>query len=249
MPVREAPAAFRWLLFPALMVGAHAAALALLARGVDPNLSYLAPLVPAFLIVIVFEQVFPHQKRWAASHDDVGTDAAWALTVFATIEAVRPLCLFLAIPVGAFLAERFGMALWPAGWPLLGQLALALVVVEFFQYWVHRLEHEWDPLWRFHATHHSAPRLYWLNASRFHPVDMALNTAGQFLPLMVLGAPAAVFALWALFSSLHGILQHANIQMRLGPLNWLFSMAELHRWHHSKTVIESNTNYGQNLIV
>ena len=26
-------------------------------------------------------------------------------------------------------------------------------------------------------------------------------------------------------------------------------MAELHRWHHSRTVRESNANYGQNLIV
>jgi sterol desaturase/sphingolipid hydroxylase (fatty acid hydroxylase superfamily) len=37
--------------------------------------------------------------------------------------------------------------------------------------------------------------------------------------------------------------------MRLGPLNWFFSMAELHRWHHSTLLEESNTNFGQNLIV
>ena len=32
--------------------------------------------------------------------------------------------------------------------------------------------HEVPWLWRFHATHHSAPRLYWLNAGRFHPLDL-----------------------------------------------------------------------------
>ena len=37
--------------------------------------------------------------------------------------------------------------------------------------------------------------------------------------------------------------------IRIGPLNWIFSMAELHRWHHSKTVREANSNYGQNLII
>ena len=246
---RRAPAAFRWLFFPALFGGTIAASLALLEAGTDPVLAYLGPLLPAYLLVIVAERIHPHQRRWLESRGDLPTDAAWALTVFATIEAVRPLCRAVAIPVGAFLTARFGTALWPSGWPLLAQLALALVVVEFFQYWVHRLEHEWDWLWRFHATHHSAPRLYWLNAARFHPVDMALNTVGEFLPLMMLGAGAPVFALWSLFSGLHGILQHANVQMQLGPLNWLFSMAELHRWHHSRTVVESNTNYGQNLIV
>jgi sterol desaturase/sphingolipid hydroxylase (fatty acid hydroxylase superfamily) len=28
-------------------------------------------------------------------------------------------------------------------------------------------------------------------------------------------------------------------------LNWFFSMAELHRWHHSKTLFEADHNYGQ----
>jgi sterol desaturase/sphingolipid hydroxylase (fatty acid hydroxylase superfamily) len=39
------------------------------------------------------------------------------------------------------------------------------------------------------------------------------------------------------------------MQIRIGPLNWVFSMAELHRWHHSRLERESNTNYGQNLIL
>jgi sterol desaturase/sphingolipid hydroxylase (fatty acid hydroxylase superfamily) len=46
-----------------------------------------------------------------------------------------------------------------------------------------------------------------------------------------------------------GIFQHANVQLRLGPLNWFFSMAELHRWHHSRTVEEANHNYGQTISV
>jgi sterol desaturase/sphingolipid hydroxylase (fatty acid hydroxylase superfamily) len=45
------------------------------------------------------------------------------------------------------------------------------------------------------------------------------------------------------------MLQHANLDMRLGPLNYVFSTAEPHRWHHSRTLVEANTNYGSNLIV
>jgi ornithine lipid hydroxylase len=47
---------------------------------------------------------------------------------------------------------------------------------------------------------------------------------------------------------MHGTFQHANIHVKLGFLNWIFSMAELHRWHHSKTVDEANHNYGGNVI-
>ena len=45
------------------------------------------------------------------------------------------------------------------------------------------------------------------------------------------------------------VFQHCNLDLRLGPLNWIFSMAELHRWHHSTLIVESNRNYGQELIV
>jgi sterol desaturase/sphingolipid hydroxylase (fatty acid hydroxylase superfamily) len=163
--------------------------------------------------------------------------------------ALRPLAVFAAVPLGGWLSQRFGVGLWPADWHLLAQLALSFVIVEFFQYWAHRLMHETDILWRFHATHHSAPRLYWLNAARFHIVDIALLNLGFTIPLIALGADARVLSLWIVASAIHGLFQHANMSIRCGPLNWVFSMAELHRWHHSRTERESNTNYGSNLIL
>jgi sterol desaturase/sphingolipid hydroxylase (fatty acid hydroxylase superfamily) len=44
------------------------------------------------------------------------------------------------------------------------------------------------------------------------------------------------------------MFQHCNIRLRLGPLNYLFSMAELHRWHHSLVLSEANSNYGNNIL-
>jgi sterol desaturase/sphingolipid hydroxylase (fatty acid hydroxylase superfamily) len=163
--------------------------------------------------------------------------------------ALRPLAVFAAVPLGGWLSQRFGVGLWPADWHLLAQLALSVVIVEFFQYWAHRLMHETDLLWRFHATHHSAPRLYWLNSARFHIVDIALLNLGFTIPLIALGADARVLSLWLVASAIHGLFQHANLSIRCGPLNWIFSMAELHRWHHSRTERESNSNYGSNLIL
>ena len=37
--------------------------------------------------------------------------------------------------------------------------------------------------------------------------------------------------------------------MRFGVLNHVFATPELHRWHHSRVVEESNANYGSNVIV
>jgi sterol desaturase/sphingolipid hydroxylase (fatty acid hydroxylase superfamily) len=125
---------------------------------------------------------------------------------------------------------------------------LALVIGEFGTYWIHRLMHENAFLWRFHATHHSAPRLYWLNAGRFHPLDLFTQQVLALTPLILLGADTRIIALHTLFSAVHGMFQHCNVDIRLGPLNWFFSMAELHRWHHSKHLEEANTNYGANII-
>jgi sterol desaturase/sphingolipid hydroxylase (fatty acid hydroxylase superfamily) len=42
--------------------------------------------------------------------------------------------------------------------------------------------------------------------------------------------------------------QHANIAIRLGPLSWIFSIGNLHRWHHSCDRREADLNYGNTYI-
>lgn len=240
---------FAWSIFPVALFGSLGVSIATLERGVSAGLATLVGLAFGYIVVIVGERLYPFVPDWNRNHDDVPTDAAWAGTTLVIGAILRPASIVIGVWLAAQISAWFGSSLWPGEWPVLAQLALALVVVEFFQYWIHRLEHEADWLWRFHATHHSAPRLYWLNAARFHFVDIGLIAVTYTIPLVALGAPESIFALWIVASTVHGICQHANMQIRCGPLNWIFSMAELHRWHHSPLIRESNTNYGQTLIV
>jgi sterol desaturase/sphingolipid hydroxylase (fatty acid hydroxylase superfamily) len=245
----RARAAFAVAVFPVLMGGAVAASIAAMNAGVAPTIAYLAPTGFIFAIVAGLERVVPFHRSWQRSSGDVHVDVGHAVVSGGvTVELLRPLMLAVAVGLGGALSGS-GPSPWPAGWPLVFQLLLALVIGEFFMYWVHRLAHEWEILWRFHAVHHSAPRLYFLNAARFHPVDLAISNFAPFVPLVALGAGPELLALFALFTAVHGMFQHANIPVRLGPLNWFFAMAELHRWHHSRVLAEANSNYGQNLIV
>jgi sterol desaturase/sphingolipid hydroxylase (fatty acid hydroxylase superfamily) len=166
-----------------------------------------------------------------------------------TVNGLSQVLLPIGAAAVAVATEGIGFALWPMQWPLLLQLLLALVLAELPKYWLHRLEHEWPPLWRIHATHHSAERLYWLNAGRFHPFDLGLDHLVGAGLLILLGCGAPVVALFVLVGSVHGVFQHANLPLRCGPLNWFFSMAELHRWHHNLSPELANHNYGQNLII
>ena len=249
MNARPGATAFSWSVFPVVMFGSVALSIAIFANGGSESLATLVGLFFGYTIVIMGERLYPFVPDWNRNHDDVATDAAWAGTTLVTGAILRPGSVIVGAWLAAQLSASLGSPLWPDDWPLAAQLALALVVVEFFQYWIHRLEHETKWLWRFHATHHSAPRLYWLNAARFHFVDIGLIAVSYTVPLIALGADERVFALWIVASTVHGICQHANMQIRCGPLNWIFSMAQLHRWHHSPLVRESNTNYGQTLIL
>jgi sterol desaturase/sphingolipid hydroxylase (fatty acid hydroxylase superfamily) len=237
-----------WTIFPITITLAVGVTVLCLQSGWAPAVSIGPSILVAYVLIALLERVFPYQESWLHSKSDVGTDIAWFVTNSGLNRIAEPLILAGGIAVGAWLARAIGLGLWPSGQPLLVQFGLALIIAEFFEYWFHRMMHETKWLWRIHATHHSAPRLYWMNAVRFHPVDYILVGIVKLLPLAILGAPASIFALVNVFAAVHGAFQHANLQLRLGPLNWIFSMAELHRWHHSRVMEEANHNYGGNLI-
>ena len=235
--------------FPLIMGAALVGCAVAMEGGIAPSAAMSMVVVTAALLIAALERIHPYIPDYNRSRGDVGTDVLHNLvSMIALPELLRLLTFGAMMAAGSWMSARLGVGLWPTSWPLSLQLVLALVLGEFGSYWTHRLCHENRWLWRLHATHHSAGRLYWLNAGRFHPLDTTFGYVPQMAPLVILGGPDEVFALALALTAVHGMFQHANIDMRLGPLNWVFSMAELHRWHHSKTVSESNTNYGANLI-
>jgi len=246
---RVAPAAFQWSIFPVVMGGSVVWTLHSIASGADAPSAILLPQFAAIAIAAICEHIYPLHRSWNQPRHDIHVDALHGVIVAALISLTTPLVVASGVVVAGWLSSTIGVGLWPTEWPLAVQMLLALVVGELPGYTVHRFQHEWDGLWRFHATHHSAPRLYWLNAGRFHPVDTLLTFVPSYGLLVLCGCPVEVLALFTLVTAIHGIFQHANVQLRLGVLNHFFSMAELHRWHHSKTMEEANHNYGQTVIL
>jgi len=238
------------LLFPVTFAAALGLALLGIERGASFDLVLAAITLATIAVVAVFERVLPEHEQWNRSQGDVGTDLMHGAVSMVAIPELLKLGIRIALLGAATrLAELAGGSVWPGDWPLLLQMVLALVLSQFGEYWVHRGLHEVPLLWRFHATHHSPGRLYWLNAARFHPVDAALLYTVATAPLVVLGAGAEVLLLYTVWVSVHGLFQHCNVRLRLGPLNYIFSMAELHRWHHSLTLEEANSNYGNNILL
>jgi sterol desaturase/sphingolipid hydroxylase (fatty acid hydroxylase superfamily) len=237
-----------WSVFPAILIVEIGSALVLVAHGVPAPIVVGAVFAVTIGAVAALERLLPYRESWNHSRGDLATDAAYLPMTVLVSGAVEPGVKALAAVWGAALAGVLGMGFWPAAWPLLGQLALACVVAEFFDYFAHRVMHEHGWLWRLHATHHSAPRLYWLNATRSHPGEMLFRGAVGMLPLALLGAGQDIFVLLGVVNVVVGFFQHANVDFALGPLSWVFSVGELHRWHHSRLRAEADCNYGNNFI-
>ncbi len=240
---------FARLCFPLIMGGVVVWAAYSMREGVRPFLAIVPPMFAAYATVAICERIFPFRPAWNRSVGDIHVDLSFAGVDLLVERFVQFAVAPVAAATGAWISATLSVGLWPQDWPLLAQLLLALIVAEFPKYWGHRFMHEWDWLWRFHAVHHSVPRLYWLNASRFHPVDLAIDTALGVATISFVGCGPPVIALFILVTAVHGIFQHCNLKLHLGPLNWFFSMAELHRWHHSRRVEEADNNYGNNLII
>jgi sterol desaturase/sphingolipid hydroxylase (fatty acid hydroxylase superfamily) len=236
------------LALPGMLGGALWIAIALMERGVPP----VRILLPGFLIcavlVALLERALPYRPEWNRARGDLWTDAAYLPTTWLVGGLAQPIVATLAVAIGGWLSMTIGTGLWPSRWPLLAQLALSAVVVELPSYWAHRWMHEVPWLWRLHAVHHSAPRLYWLNTTRSHPLEMIFRGVIGLLPLAIAGAGAELLALSGLTNMVVGLFQHANVDIRLGPLNWIFSAAPVHRWHHSRDLAEANRNYGDTFI-
>jgi sterol desaturase/sphingolipid hydroxylase (fatty acid hydroxylase superfamily) len=241
--------ALRILAFPGVLLGATGILLLVQENGVPSPLLFPVLVASSMAAVALLERVIPYDESWNRSRGDVAVDLAHNIVSgFMTVEVARFLLLLALVPAAGWLSRASGSSLWPTTWPLAAQLALAVIASEPLQYWYHRMEHERDRLWSLHAVHHSAQRLYWLNTVRDHPFGIALQFTSQFVPLIVLGCPEGTIQAWGLFSAIHGMLQHSNVDMLHGPFHWIFSTADLHRWHHSPRMEEANHNYGALLI-
>jgi sterol desaturase/sphingolipid hydroxylase (fatty acid hydroxylase superfamily) len=239
---------FTAVVMPGTLAVAIGAALLAMANGVAPTVILPVVFVAAMAWVAWLERVLPYRREWNRAQGDLLADALYLPTTSAVIALVRPAMATVGVVVAGFVSERFGVGLWPHDWPLLAQLGLSWVVVELFAYWPHRWLHEVPWLWRLHATHHSPERLYWLNATRAHPLEHVFRSCFNMLPLALAGASPELLALQTISDAVIGFFQHANVDIRLGPLNQVFSAAPVHRWHHSRSREEADHNYGDNFI-
>ena len=235
--------------YPIVIALGVALYMALAGAGWPTTLASYAAVVAGAALITLHEGRLPYRAGWRPPAEDVRADALFMAGVQVGVPYLLSITLVIAL-AGAINANGLTVdILWPHDLPVAAQAALMLLAADFLRYWLHRASHRFTCMWRFHAVHHSPPRLYWFNVGRFHPIEKAVQYAFDGLPFALVGVAPEVLAAYFVFYALNGFFQHSNCRVSLGPLNYIVAGPELHRWHHSRLVEESDRNFGNNLII
>lgn len=195
-----------------------------------------------FVLFIVAEIAWPCRPEWRMTWPSFLRDLKYMLAGGVLMQVVKFSTAWLAI--GAAQDKTSGLA----SLPLALQVVVALLAYELLQYGVHRYSHEGrGPLgrffWRIHAVHHLPQRIYFLMHPVMHPFNILMVAAIGLVPAFLLGINQEAVFLFNLILGVQGLFSHFNVDIRVGPLNYLLIGTELHRRHHSANLDEAG-NYG-----
>lgn len=224
---------------PFMLLGINAAAFAVVAGGY--SYAWLIPLLGiAFATAYLAEHILPWHDEWNHSHDGDEHASIWHGLAYEGASLIG-LCM---IPIVSSLWHSPLREFWPREWPILAQLAMAIVLADFALSFLHYLSHRIPLLWRLHAVHHGLERLHGFNGMVRHPlhqtVDMILGTA----PLALFGMPLEVATLLAFAISVQLAVQHSNVAYALGPFEKHLSIGRIHHMHHVNWGTDGDVNFG-----
>ncbi|MDP1909668.1 MAG: sterol desaturase family protein, partial [Hyphomicrobium sp.] len=218
---------------PFMMLGLTAVAYWIVAdlavgRGNPWAYLWLAPLLAlAYATAFAAEKTAPFFDEWN-DHDSHGDTPSNFLHIL--VYEMQSINGVLLIPLIVWLFPFQGF--WPTEWPLWAQLLIAFVISDFTFMMMHYLSHKYAPLWRLHAVHHGVGRLYGMNGVLRHPLHQVIDMIVGSAPLVIMGMPIPVAVLLGFLISVTLIVQHSNVDARLGPLQGHLSIGRIHHLHH-----------------
>ncbi|MGW4040233.1 sterol desaturase family protein [Streptomyces sp. NPDC004778] len=196
---------------------------------------------PLFLIGVIgyltlLERLIPYDRNWHPGKDEWRWYGIYFLLTMAGSGLAQ---LLVALAVGLIAPEESAHRLW-------AEIPGALLTGSLVSYAVHRLGHRNALLWRLHGVHHVPDKVNVANNGVNHVLDIVLAQSLVQLALAVFGFSRPAVLVAGLFVAAQGYFVHANIDVRIGPLNHLLASPEQHRLHHSTDLSEAG-HYGSDL--
>jgi sterol desaturase/sphingolipid hydroxylase (fatty acid hydroxylase superfamily) len=120
-----------------------------------------------------------------------------------------------------------------------------VIILDFGEYWRHRLQHSVGWWWALHSIHHAQRQMTFWTDDRNHIVDEAIAALWFGTIALIIGVTPAQFPLLLLLTRIVEAFSHGNIRLSFGWLGErLLVSPRYHRLHHGiLSTAENGKNY------
>jgi sterol desaturase/sphingolipid hydroxylase (fatty acid hydroxylase superfamily) len=147
--------------------------------------------------------------------------------------------------------HEFGLLHW-LPLPTWAAWLLAILLLDAWTYYWHRINHRIPFLWRFHRVHHSDPHMDVTTANRFHTGEIVMSSILRVPLIVLIGASIEQLALYELLMFAVVQFHHANISVSAKwdrVLRLFIVTPYMHKVHHSRWQPETDSNYSSLLSI
>jgi sterol desaturase/sphingolipid hydroxylase (fatty acid hydroxylase superfamily) len=122
-----------------------------------------------------------------------------------------------------------------------------VVILDFGEYWRHRLQHSIGWWWALHSIHHAQRQMTFWTDDRNHIIDEAIAALWFGTIALLIGVSPAQFPLLLLLMRMVEAFSHGNIRLSFGRVGErLVVSPHYHRVHHG---VLSVADHGKNYAV
>jgi sterol desaturase/sphingolipid hydroxylase (fatty acid hydroxylase superfamily) len=197
-------------------------------------------------VVQVLEFVHERHSGWRLDTREFVTDLYYVILSNTAIAWAT-----VALAETSLLAAKKALGIgtpWAMQLPFVAQVALVVFLIEFGQYWMHRLMHTNAFFWSTHAPHHHLTQLNAMKGAVGNPLELfliSLSVVALFdLPLAAVFCAINVLGVISTFA-------HANVKSN-PPIWYAYFLTTIrnHSLHHTALSYEdTRCNYGNSLIL
>lgn len=181
-------------------------------------------------VIIIWERISPYRKGLSLFREGFWVDLVW-YTIIQSFFLKIIIFDCIILPLQQHI--DWSSLQFVSKWPVALQVLFFFVTHDLYIYLFHRFQHSNKFFWRIHEAHHSGKEVDFLAGSRSHVAEIIINQTIEFAPVILLGASPEVVPIKALIDSMYGMFIHANINVKMGKLKYIFNSPELHLWHHA----------------
>ncbi len=188
------------------------------------------------LVIWILEIAFPWRKNQSTFRKDFWTDALYMyfnFFIFAiAISGFYRLLSLVFLDIG--ITSKSLTLINISGLPIVIQLLVFFIILDFVQWLTHVLLHKYSFLWRFHKIHHSVKEMGFAAHLRYHWMENIFYKPLKTIGVMILGGfePEQAYIVHFIAITI-GHFNHANIKITWGPLKYILNNPVMHLYHHS----------------